>query len=178
MYKLIRATVHEGTRRLPFCDHCGHSIRVLCEIEHAETGQRMTVGTDCVRSFVSPPQAETAERVAKRYQRAARQWRSKMPLPLEGETREQYIARRVSEMGNALPAGREWMHWAAKSVPDRCFRINARARRWFGLGYQHNPYYWPFDYPVINSRKHQRIERKYGANRFDYTRPMWELKLI
>lgn len=42
----------EGHKRM-VCDHCGHSVKWTCIIEHKSTGQILEVGRDCVKRFLT-----------------------------------------------------------------------------------------------------------------------------
>jgi hypothetical protein len=185
MFKLIRVYAAEKLNgALPSCDHCGHDIRNVFVIED-ESGRIMKVGSDCVMMLIGRTEtAADVNRYQKRLERAARQWRDAkkrrdFPQPLAGETREQYINRRVSEMTNALKAGKAWTaYYNAKFQPKGHIglgwsvtwdmRVEKRAKR-LGIKIERH---------TVIQRHVQRHAKKWQANPFDFKRPIWDLVKI
>lgn len=88
------------------CESCGHAI-AQCFYISDENGKQMVVGSECVNTHLSPSD-QSAKKQQQRLSRAAAQWRKQKPEPKDGETRTQYINRRVEEMSNAMGAYRAW----------------------------------------------------------------------
>lgn len=181
MFKLVKVyTVEKLNGAYPSCDHCGHDIRNIFVIED-KSGKQMKVGSDCVIQLTARTQAHTdSVRWQARIERAAAQWRDAKkklhyPQPLSGETREQYINRRINEMSRALDAGKAWsMHYSQK------FQSKGHIGGWS----------WTWDMKVeqraarmgvkiertqIIRRHLERYAKKFNANIFDMQRPIWEL---
>ena len=88
------------------CESCGHDI-CWCYVVKLDDGGTMTLGSDCVASLLDP----TAGQLLKKYANAAaREWLKKVPAPRDGESRAEYINRRIAEKTNAR---RAWQHWKA-----------------------------------------------------------------
>lgn len=103
MYKYIGYANYAHT-----CEHCGHDIAHVYTIRHIQTGVTLRVGSECVLQLLDLNERPVFEREQARRKRAASQWRTQKPAAHEGETREQYIERRVCEMSNALAAFKAW----------------------------------------------------------------------
>lgn len=102
MYRLIRHENGKGS-----CEHCGHGLKSLFTIAN-EDGEQMVVGSECVRHFLAADQQQTVALIERRVKRAGTQWRKQTPPRKPGETRAQYINRRLAEMDNARRAGIAW----------------------------------------------------------------------
>lgn len=89
------------------CENCGHDIK-QCFVIESDAGAQMVVGSDCVESFLAPEHQPTFKTYERRRKRAESQWRKNIPEKREGETRSEYVARRISEMGNAKKAYKAW----------------------------------------------------------------------
>lgn len=89
------------------CQACGHEIKHVFVIRN-HNGAAMNVGSECVNSWLAPDERNKAELIERRTNRAAAQWRKKDPQPRDGETRTDYINRRVAEMDNAMKAAKVW----------------------------------------------------------------------
>lgn len=177
------------------CDNCGHPIKHVHQIK-SSTGVVRKLGSDCINTLVDSIQRTQIEKVEKRLKAAANQWRKKTPLPFPQETREFYIQRRLMEMGNAwngykafLAAPRtEWSYngWTARHqrVLNRLFRLNGvtvpdqKACSAYSEFADNRRKIEREICERQNNRAHSRIERRTGANRFDYQRASWEVKKI
>jgi len=163
------------------CEHCGHDIKQVYTIQ-AEDGTRMRVGCECVVTLTARTAACTEAMVIdRRFKRACAQWRSNKPLRRDGETRGQYIERRMAEMANAKAAAQAW---TAESV-----RYFANKRLMYGWAdsfaqrverrLRQTGAYRNVDVArAIYERHVERIARRYGANPFDFMRPMWDVAKI
>lgn len=89
------------------CQACGHEIKHVFVIRN-HNGAMMNVGSECVNSWLAPDERNKAELIERRTNRASAQWRKKDPKPRDGETRTDYINRRVAEMDNAMKAAKAW----------------------------------------------------------------------
>lgn len=180
------------------CEMCGHEIR-WAYIVTSSDGAMRKVGSDCIWHFVTGDERTKAERAVKRYERAKREWntwqkfvngdlatrrelRGKAPRAKHGETRSEYIERRVKEMANAKKG-----FALALSVFDRrggaTLGWGKRFRQMISDGeitvpevrdYRDEGY---FDYQRIVSfyetiyynNIRAEIEAKTGSNRFDWS---------
>lgn len=166
---------------LPSCEHCGHDIK-HCYVIKDVSGVTKTVGSECVRHFLSGEQQYTADVMKKRVSRAGRQWRDanngkKAPAILDGETRKKYIERRVIEMSNAYTAFMMWSRFCNKhqSAYNYSRKVWNRFNRMFSdstIATNRDNFYTPY-YRAVS-----RIARKYNANSYDFTRPVWDIKKI
>ena len=89
------------------CENCGHDIK-QCFVIEADNGAQMIVGSDCVESFLSADNRDAFKTYETRRKRAESQWRKNVPEKKENETRAEYVARRIEEMGNARKAYKVW----------------------------------------------------------------------
>lgn len=94
------------------CEHCGHAIKEVFVITNGTV--TMNVGSDCVVNLVSPLERSASELITKRMSRAASQFRKNEPAAKQGETRTEYINRRVAEMANAFKAYNVWVTYSVK----------------------------------------------------------------
>lgn len=130
------------------CEECGHPIRWLFTIRNSE-GVTKQVGSECVVHLLAE-RAWDAASLNRRLNRAKAQWKQQKPAAKDGETRTEYIARRLTEMSNALAA-----HKAS-------------------LGYRPAK---PGDYSGFAAFCAE-LDRTYSANIFDYNRPIWEVRKV
>lgn len=189
MFRLIGATqleIASGT-----CENCGHAIAQLFTIQDDETKRVMTVGCECVVHFLSGDAEMTADLLRRRMQRAATQWRKREPAPKYGETRADYINRRVAEMANALTA---YKAYAVAKNPDYIRRSDRFVRSFMKRNGVEKPtdiysaeydrYRWLFSalssyYQNRKFRSFQdRIAKKHNANPYDFRRPIWDVRKI
>lgn len=91
------------------CENCGAGIKNIF-VARSNTGATLRVGSECIQTLVSGSSSAkeivVIDVLTKRLNRAISQWRKQLPSALPNETREQYINRRVAEMGNAWKAYR------------------------------------------------------------------------
>lgn len=80
------------------CESCGHDIK-WNYVVRLENGARQTVGSECVKPLCG--ETADAQRLSKRVRAAERQWKAGSPAPREGESRAEYVNRRLEEMANA-----------------------------------------------------------------------------
>lgn len=201
------------------CDHCGQAIKNRYHLYNG-LGGTMIVGSDCFQHFLNDGESDKATQAVKRMNRAASQWRKQTPKSRDGETREQYISRRVAEMGNAQKAHTAWcgkwgqgsFYWTVdKQVKAQLpyFPQGMEAwtfRHWKGDGIKQA---WNVNglhegtsthdcwlcqqqaavkkaYGEWQHTLHQAIaetitsefETQYNANRYDFNRPVWEVRKI
>lgn len=112
------------------CQHCGHGIKNVFYIRNVETGATMEVGSECVKHFVTlPDEVFSAKRREARVKRAIRQWNANKELRKPGETREEFINRRVREMANALAAFSAMNAWFGRKH-SVSWGIHQAAKQW------------------------------------------------
>jgi len=102
--QLLNVEVIEAGKgqHLPSCQSCGHPIKQLFTVK-TDKGGVMVVGIDCAEMMLGKVQLKE-QQITKRFNAATREWQKKTPKPLEGETKSQYINRRIAEKGNAYTA--------------------------------------------------------------------------
>lgn len=171
-------SVYQLSKPEATCDNCGHDIAQLFHIHEVDTGRKMTVGSECVSFLLAGQDFASAELMKRRMNRAAAQWRKQQPMPNSGETRTDYINRRVAEMGNALKAHHVWTAEYATLFQARGtfggwsttydMKVQARGKR-LGIYIERADIKW---------RHLHRIARKLNANPFDFTRPTWDVRKI
>lgn len=170
------------------CELCGHEIRRVFYAK-SNTGAVIGVGCDCINTLLDPDERDKVELFTRRMTRAAAQWRKKLPAPKDGETRDQYIARRVTEMGNARSAydayvaiGWNGFQCAKKSAIDEHQAELTELRNKIVSQYSAEAAAYHKRFSEIESaaidKLHTGIEGKYKSNRFDYNRSPWEVRKI
>lgn len=147
------------TQQSATCENCGHAIHNVFHIISSE-GTTREVGSECVISVLSPDQTAQAKTAERRLTRAMRQWREQKPVARPNETRDEYIARRLNEMGHAQAAFHAALSTDFFGISNREYRASKTPMA-----------------DVFN-RLHAEIEQKYAANRFDYNRPSYEVRKI
>lgn len=173
------------------CENCGHAIAQCYFIEHIDTAQQMRVGCECVVLLLLPGQKISFDLARRRLNRAEAQWTRQVPAPRAGETRDQYINRRIREAGNALDAHKEWTATLANDTLESMAEQALKKQR-----YQ-NPLHYCFGKPPSEETRQQRkgliaawdalldieckavirrFEEKWCASHFDFSRPTWEVK--
>ena len=181
-YRVVNVYIAEKMNgAYPSCDHCGHDIRQVYVIAD-EAGAQMQVGSDCVRMLTARTEAyATAERWEKRFSRAASQWRAAQskpnyPQPMAGESREQYINRRVHEMARGLAAGKAWHAHYNKMFQARGHIGLIYARMWdLKVVLRAERLGLTIERTAVIRRHAERHARRWNANPFDFRRPIWEL---
>lgn len=163
------------------CGMCGHDIRRVFIIA-SNTGVVKHVGSECVNHMLNADQRQRVELLDRRTTRAASQWRKKLPAPLDGETRDQYIARRVDEMDHAQAAFKATIAIDFHKYANDQLKAKEASLPPYGERFTKQ---WA---TAAEARKqvqiaaydelHRGIEQKYKANRFDYNRPIWEVRKI
>lgn len=139
------------------CASCGHAIRWLYTVR-LDTEVEMVVGSDCAMALLSK---EEADQLRKRARAAAAQWRKKEPGPLPGESREDYINRRIAEMSHAFKA---WQVYVAL-LTEQGGGMRTIVMRIL------KEHHIPLTEENIRggiSDYYRVIEQRYGANRFDF----------
>lgn len=193
------------------CEHCGTGI-VHGFIIQDEFGTQMRVGSQCMQHFVTEDSSSSyaASKLDRRVKRAGNQWRSQKPPRIEGETRKQYINRRVKEMGNAISAAKAFQRKYKGS--DFYFAADQVLKGWLGFDYIQESRKWQHrnidgilnedyghknEYPCPGCRRkdelsqtiqqlkqeardtlYRQFEQEYQANRFDFLKPIWDLKKV
>lgn len=194
MFRL--ASVHQLEKPIGTCENCGHAIAQVFYVHDTDTGAQLAVGSECVVHLLTGEEKQTADLLRKRMQRAAAQWRKNEPARRNREVRTDYINRRVVEMGNALKAYKAWAALMsdprlrqggsaqraskfAKRFLERCGVEVPKANsseylryytlvRWVSEAYSSHLY----------DKLHRRIEKQTCANRYDYTRAIWDVRKI
>lgn len=187
------------------CEHCGHAIKETYWIKDPETGITMKVGSDCVIQLVqSPDVIKSVQRQTARYKRATRQWKAQKPPAKPDETREQYINRRVLEMGNALTAFRhspelqytKLRKVAAERLAERGIVYPLSEPHYLVEGVcmegheksyvvcprcneieRKQKSYWQAECDELEKLRNE-FDAKYQANRFDWNRAIWDVRKI
>lgn len=158
------------------CQACGHDIKWRYIVQNGAS--RMTIGSECAITLLGPEAAN----LNRRAKRAAAQWRKQEPKPLDSETREQYIARRMAEMTNARRAYNAALaFWSRHDLYRYARKVNNRACRMFRVRPtdEYRIADQPFDRMDIRDRVISRIERRYHANRYDFDcRRPWDVAKI
>lgn len=182
MFKIVGFTHLEGKgsseKPLPCCDNCGHDIRNIFTISD-EQNRHMRVGSECVLLLTANTDAQIeAAKITKRMERASRQWRENKPVRLDGETREQYINRRISEMANAMIAHKYFQAEHAKLFTPRGYngywswthdmKVAERGQK-MGLKIERT---------AVIKRHSDRIAMRFRANPFDFRKPTWDVAKI
>lgn len=167
------------------CGLCGHDIKREFHVM-SSTGERRIVGSECINTLLSPDERPKVALFKRRVSRAERQWREKLPLARDGESREQYISRRVTEMANARRA--------FNASLNRTTEVTARRERMFAENKQRIQELWD-QRRATGSREYDEllqsiyrdaenpilseIEATYTANRFDFAhKAAWKVRAI
>lgn len=186
---------YQEVEHLRACDNCGHEIKRLYTIKGA--GQRHVVGSECVIILCGRAAVDRTERRAKR---AATQFRKNTPPARPGETKADYVNRRVREMANAMTAYKAFLSFERGAFEHQSFKLARRAARIWKLPHEVNDRFrwvacrcqdWEHNGVLLPNlcnrhlRLHQlrahymrRIARKYGANVYDFDRPAWEVAKV
>lgn len=97
--KLIRVQFSKGRHS---CQSCGHTPINNLFFIRTDAGAELMVGTECAEKLLRLDDA-------KRYIAAAkREWKQQKPQPRDGESREDYLTRRVFEKLHARAAWQAW----------------------------------------------------------------------
>lgn len=140
------------------CQNCGHHPITRCfHIEHVETGRRMHVGSECIVSLLRPDDVVNFNMADRRMNRAFDQWQRQNPPALDGETQGAYVTRRVKEMGRAMDAHKEWTVTRAEIT---------KYDDLMGTDYSY------MEYVLVD------IEKRYGANRYDFDDKTWNVRKV
>ncbi len=100
--KLIRVQFSKGRHS---CESCGHTPINNLYFVQLDTGKEIIVGAECAEKLLG----YSSSVLLTRYINAAkREWKQQKPAPKEGETREDYLTRRVAEKLNARKAWQAW----------------------------------------------------------------------
>jgi hypothetical protein len=167
------------------CESCGHDIANLYHLR-APTGETMIVGSECVKSLAESVDIDFDIKIERRLNRAARQWRDNNPPRKTDETREQYINRRLSEMGNAwagfkLCVKLDFMKVQAVAEVEHAAELAAlKAKITSQYSAEFDAYVAALrsiDAEAVN-KAHSAIEAATGANRFDYNQPAYKVRKI
>ena len=175
-------------QRRTSCELCGHDIAHVY-YARSNTGAVIGVGCDCINTLLDPDERGKVELFTRRMNRAAAQWSKKLPAPKDGETRDQYIVRRVTEMGNARAASNAYAAIGHQGFTDA--RLTARNEHKAELddlrskitsnySAESNAYMQRIS-EIENAaidKLHAQVEAKYKANRFDFNRQAWEVRKI
>lgn len=179
-WTFVRYELTESRRE---CDACGTNIKHLYHIANGE--QRMVVGSECVNQWTAPDQRGDARAAERRANRAAAQWREKRPAPRDGETRAEYINRRVEEMGNAFAASKAYNAILAKHrAPNLTFVARDMLRRqgkgpnlWRATREEQDRWHEEHVKPLSRNLMQQLVDQ-YNANPYDFARPLWDVRKI
>lgn len=179
------------------CQHCGKGISNVFIIAD-ESGSTMTVGSECVKLLTEGSLTTRETGLAeKRAKRAARQWLdfhkgNSAPKKLANETREQYINRRVAEMGRVGAAYRtrvalenkRAIKYRGKGHPS-IIAASRLMKRW-GIEYPGfgNPGYGAHEQlrgalaGEFNKRWQERVAKRLNCNAFDLFKAAWDVAKI
>lgn len=171
------------------CESCGHYIKEVFVIQSGETV--LKVGSDCVNQFLSQDAIATVELITRRMKRAATQYRKNEPAAKSGESRDEYINRRVAEMGNARAAFNHIHKMVGtKSKINENGIINRFMCMYMPTFVKPEGYHEKFVYleqwreiqgwlgAKRYARNMDRIGKMFNANRYDFDRPVWEVRKI
>lgn len=113
------------------------------------------------------------------------QWCHQEPASREAESHEAYIERRLGEMSHATDAHEAWvlfdkagdgMNWLR-----HLYAVNDRARSLYRIEFPHQPWggfylprspHEPFGCERVKEHNLGVFERRYHANRWDFSRPL------
>lgn len=154
------------------CDLCGHDIAQIFYIQSDDV--RRAVGCECINTFLTPDDRNRADLLKRRANRAAKQWREKNPAPRDGETRPQYIDRRMREMDNAMRA-----YKASLKLDVNKFRMAALRDikdQFEGVSYAEWCRVASETERNVLDLMYGRLEQQYNANRYDFNRPIWDVR--
>ena len=163
------------------CQLCGHPIKQLYYVATAD-GHHKTVGSECVRGLLADDTRYTVGLIEKRAKRAARQWKDAKPAPKDGESKGDYVNRRVAEMANALSAYRVYGKRAReidKAYKALCKQHADESRALFLAGdVEAQSAVYTRLWHEASELIFAEIEASCGANRFDFHRAVWEVRKI
>ena len=180
------------------CASCGTPIHNCFVIETDEGGE-ITVGSECAITLLGAFGVRTHETDIKR---AMREWRKQQPAPHEGETREDYITRRLAEREHAKRAWQAWQAMKTRDAFGASHRNTARRRLAargirdpYDVAYTHRRIHdvrddncalclslteefrvWPQLLAQEEEAMAAEIEQRYRANRADFVGvPAWRV---
>lgn len=171
------------------CENCGHEIKRLYRIR-STGGELMTVGSECVTLLCG--RISIINKTEARAKRAASQWRANKPERMKGESKADYVNRRLREMANAMNAHKALIQFERRDFPQLYFSLAKRAARIFNLPHTVNERYGYVTCKCqgdllchVHLLRHQfhahyanKLGRKYGANPYDFNRPAWEVAKV
>ena len=166
------------------CQLCGHGIKRLFYVV-SNTGEMKIVGSECVESLLGGDYRSEIDLANKCANRAAKQWKDKTPAIREGETRTEYINRRVKEMSNARKA---YNAFIAKAREIEAARVrlskefDAELRDLWSMRPATDKEYEALVYKIRRDAAESvlaEIEGAFSANRFDFVgRAVWDVRKI
>lgn len=104
------------------CEHCGREIknRYTILFTDGENKYEMVVGESCAKTLMGEKFSDSP--LQARRKKAEAEWKKQTPKPRSGETKDQYITRRITEKGNAYTA---WLKWRKFNARGQAIKATA-----------------------------------------------------
>lgn len=128
-FQMVSGYLASGNHKA--CQHCGKTGIKQVVVLSDDEGNTIEVGSVCAIELCIDDNREAVMMWKKRADRAAREWKNERRDPVDGETKEQYVARRIIQMGNARNAHMRLVRISNKygCSWNRMMRIAERANR-------------------------------------------------
>lgn len=128
------------------CESCGHQIKWKYLVGD-NTESSLIVGSECVKSLLSPEERDIFQR---RANAAMREWQKQVPVPHPDEDRATYISRRIAEKTQALAAWSYYRSYIRQYTSTGLLHVAAEQNlKKQGVSY---PVGFPHDETGINER--------------------------